>query len=300
VGRIFYRLKKAMAQYPSIGQTLNGASSSVGGTSAEDFVRASKGYLDIYSFHHYGPDVTPFNMANIKKADPCSGPRKMVDGISPGVLLALEESACAPLGGHDNICNRFVSGYYFIHVLTAAAETGCHIIHRQDVVGWSFPGLASHYTLAGPPGWVNSSYGELNPHPDWFTLVLFKQLVGFMPLGAVTLSGTAAEIANIDPHVWCGSKKGTVVFVYSSAHASDIHLTSVSGLNLTPRTEYFLTAPSMTADEIWLNGNNMTVDKNAMLPEYPIPGKAATSTPIVIPANSYGFIVFNGNVAGCP
>jgi len=289
-----------LAQYPGIGQTLNGASSSVGGTSAQDFVRATKGNLDIYSFHHYGPDVKPpFDMKSIKKANPCNGPRTMVDSIAPGVLLALEESACAPLGGHDGICNRFIDGYYFLHVLTAAAETGCHIIHRQDVVGWSFTGLGSGYTLAGPPGWVNSSYGVLNPHPDWFTMVLFKQLVGFMPLGEVTLAGTQPEIDDIDPHVWCGSKKGTVVFVYSNAHGADVHLTSVSGLMLSPRTEYFLTAPSMTADEIYLNGKQLTVGQDAMLLEYPIPGHASSTTPIVLPASSYGFVVFNANLPGC-
>jgi hypothetical protein len=299
-GEYFIELKKAMAKFPNIGQTLNGASSSVGGTSAQDFVRATKGYLDIYSFHHYGPDIQPpLNMASIKRADPCSGPRKMVDSIAPGVLVALEESACAPLGGHDGVCNRFIDGFYWIHVLTAAAETGCHILHRQDVVGYSFPGMGSGYTLCGPPGWVNSSLGELNPHPDWYTMVLFKQLVGHMPLGNVTLSGTTAEINDVDPHVWCGSKKGTVVLVYSNAHPEDIKLTSVSGLNLSPRVEYMLTAQNMTDDVIYLNGKQMTVGTNAMLPEYPIPGRSATTAPLVLPKNSYGFVVFNGNLPGC-
>jgi hypothetical protein len=292
----FRSLKNAMAKYPNIGQTLNGASSSAHAI----FLNLTKDVLDIYSYHRYGPDVTPFSMANIKKEDPCSDVRKMVDSIAPGVLVSLEESACAALGGHDGFCNRFVDGYYWIHVLTSAAERGCHIIHRQDVVGYSFVGSTSGYTLAGPPGWVNSSLnGELNPHPDWFTLILFKQLVGRMPLGNVSLEGDAAEIDDIDPHVWCGSKKGTVVFVYSNGHGTDINLTSVSDVMLTPRTEYFLTAPSMTADEIHLNGKLMTVGQDAMLPEYPIPGSVSTTTPIVIPSNSYGFVVFNANLPGC-
>jgi len=295
-GQYFNSLKKAMAQYPNIGQTLNGASSSA----HADFLRTTKGNLDIFSYHRYGPDVTPFSMADIKKQDPCRDLRRMVDSIAPGVLLSLEESACHPLGGHDGICNRFIDGYYWIHVLTSAAETGCHIIHRQDMVGYSFVGSRSGYSLAGPPGWVNSSMnGQLNPHPDWFTMVLFKQLVGLMPLGNVSLSGDGGEIADIEPHVWCGSKKGSVVFVYSNAHGSDVHLTSVSGLMLTPRTEYFLTAPSMTADEIYLNGKLMTVGNNALLPEYPIPGSVSTTTPIVLPGSSYGFVVFTANVPGC-
>jgi len=298
-GEYFNGLKKAIAQYPGIGQTLNGASSSVGGTSAQDFLRATKGNLDIYSFHNYGPDIKPpINMANIKNSNPCKGSRTMVDSIAPGVLVALEESACAAMGGHDGICNRFVDGYYWIHILTAAGEGGCHILHRQDVVGYSFSGLGSGYTLAGPPGWVNSTFGELNPHPDWYTMVLFKQLVGLMPLGNVSLSGDKGEIGDLDPHVWCGTKKGSVVFVYSNS-GSDVHLTSVNGVMLTPRTEYILTAPSLTADEIYLNGKKMTVGEDAMLPEYPVPGSVSTTTPIVLPASSYGFVVFSGNVPGC-
>jgi hypothetical protein len=299
-GEFFITLKKAIAEYPNIGQTLNGASSSVGGTSAEDFVRTTKGYLDIYSFHHYGPDVKPpFTMKSIKTANPCSGPRQMVDSIAPGVLVALEESACAPLGGHDGICNRFVDGFYYLHTLAAAAETGCHIFHRQDVVGYSFPGLGSGYTLAGPPGWVNSTNGVLQPHPDWYTMVLWKQLVGHMPLGNVTLGGTAAEYDDVDAHVWCGAKKGTVVVIFINGHTSDVHLTSITGLNLAGRTEYILTAPSLDADEIHLNGKQLTVGTDAILPQYPIPGNTVSTTPIVLPTNSYGLIVFNANLPGC-
>jgi len=271
----------------------------VGGTSAEDFLRASKGFLDIYSYHGYGPDVQPFNINNIKNNHPCAGTRAMVDSIAPGVQLSLEESACAPMGGHNGYCNRYISGYYYIHTLAAAGETGCHYMHRQDVCGYSFVGLGSSYALAGPPGWYNSTLGELDPHPDWFTLVLFKQLAGQMPLGNITVGGDAADIADFDPHFWCGRQKGTVVLIYASAHGSDINLSSVSGINITPRTEYFLTAPSLTADEIWLNGVKMTVGADAMLPEYPVPGKAATGSPIVIPGTSYGYVVFNADLPAC-
>lgn len=141
--------------------------------------------------------------------------------------------------------------------------------------------------------------GELNPHPDWYTYILFKQVVGLIPLGSVSVSGNTSEIDDIDPHVWCGSKKGTVVFIYSNAHPTDIHLTSVSGITISPRTEYFLTAPSLDADEIYLNGVQMTVGTDALLPQYPIPGNVVSTTPIVIPAMSYGFIVFNADIPAC-
>jgi len=299
-GTYFNSLKAAIAQFPGIGQTLNGASSSVSGTSTLDFLKTTKGNLDVFSFHHYGPDVKGLSMKGIKTFDPCSTTRKLVDSVTPGVLVALEESACAAMGGHDGLCNRFIDGFYWIHILTSTAETGCHILHRQDVVGFSFAGLGSGYALAGPPGWYNSTIGGvLNPHPDWYTMVLFKQLVGFMPLGNVSLSGTKAEIDDIDPHVWCGSKKGTVVLIYSNLHAAEVHLTAINGITISPRTEFILTAPNLTDDEIHLNGNKMTVDNNGILPQYPIPGRDTSGTPIVLPTNSYGFIVFNANLPAC-
>lgn len=47
-GQFFNTFKSAIAQFPGIGHTLNGASSSVGGNSAVEFLQATKGNLDIY------------------------------------------------------------------------------------------------------------------------------------------------------------------------------------------------------------------------------------------------------------
>jgi len=59
--------------------------------------------------------------------------------------------------------------------------------------------------------------------------------------------------------------------------------------------------PSLFDDVIYNNGERLTVDANGLLPQYPIPGKTVTSAaPPVLPAYSYGFIVFpNAGVAAC-
>jgi len=95
-------------------------------------------------------------------------------------------------------------------------------------------------------------------------------------------------------------RKELSFFIYINGHPSDVQLTSITGLNLAGRTEYILTAPSLDADEIFLNGKQLTVGTDAILPTYPIPGKTTSSTPIVLPTNSYGLIVFEANLPGCP
>lgn len=52
--------------------------------------------------------------------------------------------------------------------------------HRcvQDIAGWSFAFGESHYMLVGPAGWTNGSSELLTPHPDYYTTILFRQLIG--------------------------------------------------------------------------------------------------------------------------
>ena len=99
--------------------------------------------------------------------------------VAPGLPLYLEEFATQAGGGCDGLSNRFVSGFWFLHTLGLAAERGIARVTRQDFVGWSFASGVSHYPLAGPPGWVSSAAnGPPTPHPDYFSTVLFRQLVG--------------------------------------------------------------------------------------------------------------------------
>jgi hypothetical protein len=98
----------------------------------------------------------------------------------PSLLLVLEETAGAYDGGCDGITNRFASGFLWLATLAVSGTVGFDRVHRQDFAGWSFvqpPRGLSHYQLAGPPGWVNDT-AVLNPHPDYFTSVLWKQLMG--------------------------------------------------------------------------------------------------------------------------
>lgn len=63
--------------------------------------------------------------------------------------LVLSETATAADGGCHNMSNRFVAGFYWIHMLGELGDAGLHQVYRQDLVGFSGILGPSSYTLIG-------------------------------------------------------------------------------------------------------------------------------------------------------
>ena len=239
--------------------------------------------------------------------------------------LVLEEVAGSYGGGCENITDRFASGFSWIAILGAVGTSGFDRLHRQDIVGWSFTGGQSHYQLAGPPGWTNGT-ASLRPHPDWYTSVLFKQLVGSASLSS-TVTGDAGLQAGVTLTSWCSGApwwdNEALVVSFANPTGVDVTLDVVTSLPAAPRNEFFLTSstssytewqrrvaqgqlhtvhrpadpPStLDVDAAFLNGVELTVDAMGLLPVSPIPGRAVTdpTAPLVIPPYSYGFIQYPG------
>ena len=246
------------------------------------------------------------------------------DVYAPGVDLYLEEMAAEAGGGCEGLSNRYVSGFFYVHALGMAAERGIQLVTRQDLVGWSFTSGVSHYTLAGPAGWSNSRANGLpTPHPDYFTHLLWRQLVGRTVLNATLISGSHSSSsrpnfevdvkddtsADVAVHAFCassakssssGSSSGAVVLAYINLgdSAVSVALQSASSgrapIADTPRIEYLLTATAsnMTADALLLNGAPLAVDGNGRLAQ-PIPGAPvpAGGSQLSLPPQSYGLVV---------
>jgi len=215
--------------------------------------------------------------------------------------------------------DRFIDGFYWMTVIGMPGENGVTQINRQDLAGWSFIGIQSNYMLAGPPGWTHGS-ADMRPHPDWFSTVLWKQLMGNTVLNFKWAGDPLAQ-TNVTIHAWCTppkfAKAGsiTISYVIASSNAFTLEVPTLG--SLVPRMEYTLTSSaeeyysprdrmdalpaSLFDDAIFLNGERMNVDANGRLPQYPIQGKTVNSPAApVLPAYSYGFIVFpNAGVAAC-
>lgn len=165
------------------------------------------------------------------------------------------------------------------------------------------------------------------PHPDWYSAVLHKQLIGRHIL-TTSVSGPAST-NDVGLYVWCGATgpegPGGIVVVFTNPTGSDVVIDlTASGIPNAPRQEWVLTSaaadydawaarvasnstradvtsggpPStIQADEVYLNGALLAVDPaTALLPAYPVPGKVVgdPSSPITLPPYSYGFIGLTG------
>jgi heparanase len=244
---------------------------------------------------------------------------------SDDILLVLEETGGSYGGGCVNITDRFISGFWYLTTMGQVASNGFDRMHRQDIAGWSFTGGMSNYQLIGVPGWTNSSE-LLTPHPDYFTSLLFKQLVG-TSVFTTTASTTAPGSANASFYVWSSTDGpeglGGLTMLFANPTGNDYTVTVNGGSDLhidfiltSTSAAYFdhlsrveagkllqdqILAPpaSLAADEVYLNGELMTVDANGNLPSYPISGVTSTN-PITLPPYSYGFITLpNLQANGC-
>lgn len=302
---------------------------SAGGTPAEwvaEFCNATFGELAMWSAHTYGgvdcKDASGASFVSRRTyydfVDQLHGYVQLKNrSLAASTGLLVEETASAAIGGCVNASDRFIDGFYWLTVMGMPAEYGLTQINRQDVAGWSFLGLESHYALAGPPGWTNGS-ALLVPHADWFTTVLFKQLMGTRVLN-FSWSGSAYPApdtgSNVTIHAFCSAASPSgVSLAYVVGMGADVTLTVPPLAALVPRDEFVLTATAGafaarragggTADapipaELWddaifLNGARLGVDAEGRLPAYPIPGRRVTDAgaQIVLPGFSYGFVHF--------
>jgi hypothetical protein len=225
------------------------------------------------------------------------------DAFAPGVPLYLEEFATAAGGGCDGLSNTFASGFWWVHALGLAAGAGVARVTRQDLVGWSFNTGPSHYPLVGPPGWVNRSAGGApTPHPDWYTMLLWRQVVGTAVLG-VAVSPSPPDVNDtVAVHAFCTARgfaaapPGAVTLVFFNVHPTDaVAVVVAGGVPAVPRVEFILTPPggNATADGVELNGGPWAVGPDGALPALPVPGHAVSdpTVPLALPPLSYGFVV---------
>ena len=233
-------------------------------------------------------------------------------GDPAATRMVLEETASNSLGGCVGFSDRFISGFYWLNILGLVAESGFQQINRQDLAGMSFTASGSQYTLFGPPGWINGSLVDgKSPHPDYYTSLFFRRL-----MGAQVLSSSVVGTASFAAHVWCaattapGAGPGSVTVAYLNAvdAPTTFHVVGTDGVAyaLSPRSEFILTGDSLTDSVIYLNAGSaatklersaarLRVNKDGTLPDsVAMPSGrlvADGATQLLVPPLSYGFIV---------
>jgi heparanase len=267
-----------------------------------EFVSAADGAIDAVTVHDY-----PVGRLRNGSCDPEGFIDKRSFGSLEGFLstyagyvrqagsqapLILGEVATTDEGGCSGYSSSFISGFAFVYELGSVAASGYVQLNRQDIIG-------AQYALVGPPGWASGPLGT--PHPDYFTAVLFKQIVGRHILRVT--NSNPSDSPSWDARVWCTHQGGLPVlsFINPSASSVTVAVTSSDGKrqSMTPRVEYVLTAghDGLLTNNIYLNDDKLFVHDNGSLPVYPIPGRriaTATDTSMEVPPWSYGLVVLEG------
>lgn len=287
-------LKKALDAY-NIGHEVYGSSwARVSNDDATAFLPiAAAGGVTGLTVHNYPYGGRDCNVsAYLQKApvttklhDALAGVAAIAATAAPDMLLVLEEVAGSSGGGCDNVTDRFVAGFAWLTTLATVGAAGFDRVHRQDIAGWSFAFGKSNYMLVGPPGWTNGSTDLLTPHPDYYTTLLWRQLVGRRVL-TTTLSGSADHAF---ASAWCAAARapygagGSVVVAWTNQAATPTTVSLPPALAAARSTAFVMTAsadgtPSfagLQSDEVFLNGALLAVDAEGNLPAYPFVGKAA-------------------------
>ena len=222
--------------------------------------------------------------------------------LAPYARLVWSETATAADAGCPGLSNRFAAGFFFVSALGALGEAGAWQVYRQDLVGYSGIKLGSSYAMLGPAGWYSrATHGVLKPHPDFFTALLWRSLVGSTRLSvsiSVSWVGSRSTTHSLAAmgvrwHAACAVGGGVVV-AYINPTSYEVSVTLNGGAGKLPVREvrgelhlYLLTAPAgnLTADAIQLNG----VLLNATSPLDPL--SIDRHSPVATPLFSYGFIV---------
>jgi len=250
-------------------------------------------------------------------------------GNASATRLVLEETASSSMGGCVGFSDRFISGFYWLNLLGTVGEAGFQQVNRQDLAGLSFTDGGSQYTLFGPPGWTNGSAGLVSadsPHPDYWTSLLWKKLMGTAVLNSTAALGGTATNGTFVAHVWCTAAgvdpppglegaSGSVTLAFANTAGYSLTVAGIGGAGggvypLSPRREYFLTSSSQGPREmqaalsnysIYLNNVLLAANGDGSLPgevKYPRGRLQMQDKPLELPPYSYGFVVLGQ--AGAP
>lgn len=202
--------------------------------------------------------------------------------------------------GSADRCGHAVStaGFWYVNEVGYLAAHGYTVMIRQDLAGGDY-GLVD--LVLGSEGEVV----DYAPNPDYWTLLVMKQLLSPWVLGAA-VSGGGFNATGVQAWAWCNyagatGPTGVVVAVSNFNNASvtlDIALTA--GGAVTAAEVYVLQAPGddLTSQTMLLNGEPIVMQPGYHPPPLvgaPVP----VGQPIVWPALSYGFVNLVGGGGVC-
>jgi heparanase 1 len=258
-----------------------------------EFVQRAGESIDVATFHHYygsgNPDagsayVGPEDFHDPKVMDLFLHTAQEMESATsawraakPNRQLWVGETSSI-YGGGSEYSASFLAGFLWLDKLGVAANVGISVVLRES---WAH----SAYAVVG--------YDNL-PNPDYFSALLWRQLVGTRVL---SVAGGLEDGRECRTYAFCSRRHaGGVVLVWLNTQAQSVELSH----NVPGRQESYLltSAPDQpTSREVYLNGNLLQVDSSTaeVVLQPRILNKESSVT---MPPHSYGFLEMPNAGAG--
>jgi len=254
-----------------------------------------QGVLNAVTFHHYygaSKNATAADFINPAYLDKflsyASKAKTMIKkGVTKDTPIWAGETSSTYGGGAMGLSDRFAAGFLWLDKLGLAARLGISVVIRQSLLG-------GHYSL------IDS---DLNPNPDYWLSVLYKQLVGYRVLN-VTGSLNPMRQSRIYAH--CinsyGSHKypdGDVVIIAINLDPRNNLLFNMEDPLSKLKADAFILQPvgDITSKQVLLNGQVLEMVDDKTLPAF---NSKEVTQPFSLPSLTFGFFVLKGaNAKAC-
>jgi heparanase 1 len=245
------------------------------------FLQKAGSIIDIVTYHMYlGYGLDPQLPQKILQPSFLNQSRLLAEPIvaakkryAPNATLWCGETAAAWHSGQNNTTNRFISGFWFLDQLGALAQMDHKVQCRQTLVGGYYE-LIEKWTL--------------EPNPDYWTLLLFKKIMGKKVLNIYS----SQPLLRVYAHCSRMDNQG-VAMIFINLSPNETYEITLKGFpGESDREEYHLTSTDLHSQHMYLNGQLLQLQEGKLPPL--VPNKVASTVPLRIAPLSYGFVVFPG------
>lgn len=251
--------------------------------------------LDAVTFHHYyssSNNITTKNFTSVTYLDSFLGYcREALSIIKssftkfPAPPVWIGETSSTYGGGSRQVGESFASGFVWLDKLGIAAQMNISIVMRQSLKGGHYSLLDSHY----------------NPNPDYWSSLLYKQLMGRTVL---KVTGYLKSGREVRVYAHCvnrfsgrGYQPGSVILMALNINPTeDARIYLQEDFKSFNADQYLFTPAngSLTDNSVKLNGHVLKMINDTVVPDL---DPVRVKQPFILPALSYGYFVVIGSYA---